>query len=206
MIFEVENIKGFYIIQDFLTQNEHDLYFNYLQKDNKNICHQIHTATEYGWKFIPLRDIENNIIKRTNEDFIGFPDWTLQLKNLICDKLNTFFEEKNIKLNINHMLINKYEIGDGCIMHVDDLDFWTNYVICVSFGSSTTVKLKNMRGDVYYIDVPKNSVYIMLDDARYVWQHGIDFSNEDNINGNIRKRNLRISVSLREIQAYYLPS
>jgi hypothetical protein len=206
MIFEVENIKGLYIIPDFFTQEEHDLYFNYLKNDNTNKCNQIHTATEYGWKFIPPRDEKNNIIARTNNDFLDFPDWTLKLKNLIFEKLSLFFQEKNVELNINHMLINKYEIGDGCIMHIDDLEFWSNYIICVSFGSSTVVKFKNPNGDIYDINVPKNSAYIMLEDARCLWQHGIDFVKEDNIHGNIRRRDFRLSVSLREIKKCYLPN
>lgn len=205
MILEVENINGLYIIPDFLTEEDHDLYFDYLQKDDANKCYQIHTATEYGWKFIPLKNNENEIINRTKDDYLGFSSEILNLKNLVCEKLNFFFAEKNITLNINHVLINKYGVGDGCMMHVDELEFWENYIICISFGSSTVAQFKNIDGDTQDIDIPKNSAYIMLEDARYKWQHGIIFAEQDNIHGKIRNRNLRISVSLREIKNCYLP-
>jgi alkylated DNA repair dioxygenase AlkB len=165
MLFQVENINGLYIIPNVLTDDENDFYMQILKNDSYNICSQIHTATEHGWKFLPVRE-NNKILKRKDSDYLGFPDWLKKLRDIVLNNIKNFFKDKDF--NINHALINKYEIGDECHDHTDDLEFWTDFVIGVSFGSYTVMKFCN---DDYIIDlnIPKCSVYIMLNDARYKW-------------------------------------
>lgn len=206
-ILQIKNLNGFYMIHDFITQEEHDFYYEKLKMNNKNVCNQVHTATEYGWKFIPVCDNCRNIIKRTNDDRLEYSDWAMDLNNMIVNRINIF---KNTILNIcnfkpNHMLINKYEIGDGCNPHVDDISFWTDIVIGVSFGSSTVMNFTRPNNSEINVYIPKCSVYILSDDARYKWTHSIPFTSTDCVYGVDMSRNHRISVTLRQIKQEHLP-
>jgi alkylated DNA repair dioxygenase AlkB len=200
MIFEIEDIKGLYIIPDAFGDEEHDYYMEILKNESSNICFQVHMANEYGWKFLPVRN-SNGIIKRNKDDYLGFPDWMDNLILHVTKKIKQFL---NKDFMINHTLINKYEVGDGCHTHVDDLEFWTDFVIGASFGSSVIMKFDNGNTEIS-VNVPKKSIYIMLEDARYVWRHGIDFDKSDNVHGKICDRSMRISVTFREIKKDFLP-
>lgn len=209
MITQIKEIKGLYILHNFLSNEEHDHYFNILRNESTNDCHQVHTANEFGWKFIPVRDINGDIIKRTHDDYLGFSDWALELKNMIINRLEqkianvSYINQK--KFNVDHMLINKYMPGDGCRPHIDDPLFWTNVIIGVSFGASTIMTFHNKDIGNIIIDVPKCSLYILTDSARYEWVHEIPYSKTDIVHGNHRNREYRISVTLRKIVDEYLP-
>jgi len=200
MIFEIEKIKGLYIIPNVFNDEEHNFYMEKLKNDSCNKCPQIHMANEHGWKFIPVRE-NGLILKRTRDDYLGFPDWMDNLKLHTIRKLKQFLTRD---FNINHVLINKYEIDDGCHDHIDELEFWTDFIIGVSFGSSTVMKFSNDKS-IIDVNIPKNSIYVMTGDVRYNWTHGIDFQKSDNIYGKIRDRDIRISVTFREIKKEYLP-
>lgn len=74
----------------------------------------------------------------------------------------------------------------------------------MSFGSDVFFNF-NKDDEFYSINLPKNSVYIISGDARYLWKHGISFGdyNVDN-KGNRTKRTKRISMTFRNISDEYL--
>jgi alkylated DNA repair dioxygenase AlkB len=104
----------------------------------------------------------------------------------------------------DHVLINHYEVGDGCNPHTDDLKFWTGWVLGVSFGSGCTMNLISNYGKSISIYLPANSVYLLTGPARYVYKHGITFDSTDNVYGNKIYRTKRISLTFRSISEDYL--
>jgi hypothetical protein len=210
MAITIKDIDGFYLIPNIFTEKENIDYMNILENEKGNICYQVHKATEYGWNFLPIdKDKEGNCRRKTQDEFLGeFPEW---LKNIwtrayTClkdENIFTSFSEKNIFPD--HVLINKYEIGDGADDHTDDLTFWGDWIVGVSFGSGCTFCLTSETGTKYDIYLPKLSVYLMKGDVRYKYKHGITFDKFDIVYGNVIPRTKRISLTFREIDKRNLP-
>lgn len=200
----IDEVDGFYMINDIFTESEHSYYFELLKNVNENLCHQIHHANEFGWKFLPLKDENSNIIIRKKNDNLGnFPEWIdeiwIKIRKHILKLTNCNLPKELTECTKpNHLLVNKYEPGDGVIPHFDELEFWENWVIGVSLGSGCVFNLTR-KGKKVKIYLPKNSIYILTRDARYEWKHGIEFVKEDNVYGNTIERSLRISMTFRNI-------
>lgn len=92
---EVYEINGLYLIENVFTEDEEKNILSQIDLDkNKNICHQIHTAIEYGWKFIPM-------VKRIKKDHLGsFPEW-LQFVWYKCIT-HEFFPNYALKSNFDY--------------------------------------------------------------------------------------------------------
>ncbi len=205
MIIDIPEINGLYLLTDIFTLEEDELYMTIiknLSKDEINNCFQVHPALEFGWKFLP-------IMQRSEKDFLGkYPDWLLNIWTKVYENLL----QTNFPVDYpDNVLINKYKIGEGCNAHVDDIKFWNNWVIGVSFGSGATMRFKRIKKDEdfkyfkqYDIYIPKGSVYILLNDARYEYTHEILPLKEDNIFNQIVKREERISLTFRTIHNDYL--
>jgi alkylated DNA repair dioxygenase AlkB len=208
MLLEISGVNGFYIIPNVFTSADSDMYYEELNKSEVNECKQIHKAREFGWKFIPCTEKETNVcIPRTKSDNLGeLPDF---IKNMWKKAYVEILKYDAIKINKNigipdHVLINTYPAGDGCSSHTDEIKFWEEWVIGCSFGSGCTFTLK-ILGQELSIYLPPNSVYIMLEDARYKWKHGITFSNKDDVYGDMIERKERISYAFRNITKNLLP-
>jgi hypothetical protein len=201
MAIEFEEISGLYLIPSVFTDDESKTYCDIIEKESHNKCPQIHLATEYGWKFVPP-------IKKTIDDYLGdYPKWLNDIWDRTLYNINCHINKfPNDIIKSDHALINQYIVGDGCKDHYDDINFWTNWVIGVSFGSGCTMKFTNIEDskEIHFY-LPKNSIYIMMDDARYKWNHGIPFQKEDIFYGTTIKREKRVSITFRAIKKEYLP-
>jgi|694.fasta_scaffold113091_2 hypothetical protein len=198
MSIAVVEVPGLYFTPNVLSKEDEKLIKNkYKEYEEKkqNICNQIHTAIEFGWRFIPVK-------VKTKDDYIGgLPDWLLNIweKCLKNGNLPEFIK-KEIP---NHVLINKYPIGDGCRDHTDELKFWNNWILGISVGSGCTVEF--ILGDKKIrVWMPPLSMYILTEDARYKWTHGITYNNSDSVYGDIIPRDERISITFRKIHEDYL--
>jgi alkylated DNA repair dioxygenase AlkB len=198
-IIEFEELPGLFLIPNVFSNHDAEKYFNILNDDTSNICKQIHSATEYGWKFLPPTE------QKTIDDYLGkFPDWLIEIWHIIYEQIKDIDILPKIILP-DHILINKYEIEDGCKIHTDDLVFWDNFVIGASFGSGTTMEfIKTDNSKKINVWIPPNSVYIMIDEARYHWSHSIPFVKEDIVYGSIIPRSKRISLTFRNISEKFL--
>jgi hypothetical protein len=80
-------------------------------------------------------------------------------------------------------ILNLYEPGEGITPHVDLENRYGDGIIGVSLGSGCVMNFRHdLRGqqDLY---LPKNSVIVMSDDARFLWQHGIEGREVDLVEG-----------------------
>ena len=50
------------------------------------------------------------------------------------------------------------------------------------------------------IEIPRRSLYIMQDEARNKWTHGIPPRKKDNINGTISIRDRRVAITYRKVK------
>ena len=59
------------------------------------------------------------------------------------------------------------------------------------------IRGKNL--EVIDIEIPARSLYVMQDDARKKWDHGIPPRKKDTINGKIQHRARRVSITYRKV-------
>lgn len=52
--------------------------------------------------------------------------------------------------------------------------------------------------------IPPLSMYILTEDARYKWTHGITYDKFDSVYGDMIPRDERISITFRKIHSDYL--
>ena len=205
----VPGVNGLYLIVDVFDQPQLNYFTEILLNDTHgHPCRQIHAATEYGWKFLPLRDNNHIDIKlRTSDDYLGeYPDWIQQIWNLVLVKLSDIEDLPSTLRTCaspDNLLINKYVPGDGVIPHTDELEFWEDWVVGVSFGSGCVFNY-SLNKEKVSMYIPANSIYVLTKDARYKWKHGIAFVKEDIVYGDVIPRTTRISMTFRNIDKRWL--
>lgn len=211
----VPNVDGLYLITNVFEQQQYndinELLNQLTYSQVGNICRQVHVATEFGWTFLPLYGENGEIIKRTIDSYLGkFPELITNIWDVVSDKLSCINDLPSSlqnciihKIYPDHLLINQYQPEDGCIPHVDELEFWEDWVVGISFGSGCMFNftLDKKKINVY---VPENSVYVLTKDARYKWKHGIPFDHSDIIYGTSVNRKFRTSLTFRNIDKKWL--
>jgi alkylated DNA repair protein alkB family protein 8 len=60
------------------------------------------------------------------------------------------------------------------------------------------IKIKG--GDVVDVEIPRRSLYVMQDDARYKWNHAIPPRKKDVIDGAMKHRYRRVSITYRKVK------
>lgn len=211
-LLEVPQVNGLYLITNIFDELEHLQYVDLLTQERGHECPQIHRATEYGWKFLPLYGSTppyGIIRQRTQDDYLGeFPEWIQNVWKTVHLKITSLCPA-NISQSListilpSHLLINKYIPGDGCTPHTDELLFWEDWVVGVNFNSGCQFNFTkdNEKVSVY---MPANSVYILTGEARYKWKHGIPFVMTDDVYGCHVDRKQRISMSFRNIDKKWM--
>lgn len=101
----------------------------------------------------------------------------------------------------DQVIINEYLPGQGLRPH-KDRNYFENQICGINLGSGCIMRfIKIKGGDVVDIPVPRRSLYLMQDDARYKWNHSIPPRKKDNINGEVQHRERRWSITYRKVIA-----
>ena len=116
------------------------------------------------------------------------------------------------------VIINFYRPGEGITPHVDLLDRFGDGILGLSLGSGCVMRfdkvvkieelgkqaLNGNEGEHAAIFLPPGSVYVMSEEARYDWTHGIDGLEEDLVQdgaestrGRWIQRSMRVSITFR---------
>ncbi|HZF65302.1 MAG TPA: alpha-ketoglutarate-dependent dioxygenase AlkB [Chitinophagaceae bacterium] len=115
-------------------------------------------------------------------------------------KLSQNLVKQNIVLNQpDQVIINEYAPGEGLRPH-KDRNYFENQICGVNLGSGCVMRfIKIAGGDVVDVEVPRRSIYVMQDDARYKWNHSIPSRKKDTVDGNVKHRNRRLSITYRKV-------
>ncbi len=75
----------------------------------------------------------------------------------------------------DHCMVNCYKGGIGLFQHVDALDFWGPWIVVLSCGASSILRLRHIFSTHVFFDVviPSGALYVLQSDARYEWSHEI---------------------------------
>ena len=137
------------------------------------------------------------------------------------DTLELLFPLPGTPAKARQVIVNFYEPGEGITPHVDLLDRFGDGIIGVSLGSGCVMQFVKVDSAgktegatperppcntprVWNVFLPHGSVYVMSDEARFGWTHGIDGRREDwvaeSVDSNIGRwvmRSIRVSITFR---------
>jgi alkylated DNA repair dioxygenase AlkB len=198
----IASVPGLTLTPDALTSEEEVVLLAALSEERGHAVHQVHVATEFGWRFASAW---SGIV--TADDYLGpWPAWLGDAWRL-CVRRAALPDSAAKTVMPDHALVNVYEPGDGCMAHVDDVGFWTDWVVGLSLGSGCTLQFTSMTDAKQRTSlwVPPRSVYALHGDARYKFMHAIPFVTADNVDGKLVARLRRTSITFRAISPTKLP-
>jgi alkylated DNA repair protein alkB family protein 8 len=118
---------------------------------------------------------------------------------LIYKLSQNIVEQKIVSIQPDQVIINEYAPGEGLKPH-KDRNYFENQICGVTFGSGCIMRyIKISGGDVIDVEVPRRSVYVMQDDARYKWNHSIPPRKKDVVDGTVKHRERRLSITYRKV-------
>lgn len=130
-------------------------------------------------------------------DLIPFP---IPMPPLIYQLSQEIVEQKILLLQPDQVIINEYVPGEGIKPH-KDRTYYENQICGVNLGSGCIMRfIKGLNEEVMDIEIPRRSLYVMQDDARKKWKHGIPPRKKDNIDGAIQHRERRVSITYRKVK------
>lgn len=130
-------------------------------------------------------------------DLIPFP---VAMPPLMYELSQKMVEQKIILLQPDQVIINEYVPGEGIKPHKDRA-YYENQICGVNLGSGCIMRfIRGQNEEVVDVEIPRRSVYVMQDDARKKWKHAIPPRKKDNIDGNVKHRERRVSITYRKVK------
>jgi len=109
-------------------------------------------------------------------------------------------QKKLLEIQPDQVIINEYNPGEGIRPH-KDRNYYENQICGVNLGSGCIMRfIKGKNLEIIDIEIPARSLYIMQDDARKKWDHGIPPRKKDTINGQVHHRGRRVSITYRKVK------
>jgi len=192
MAVEIKEVPGLWLIENVISKEDQKQILRSLITNTGSECRQIHPAKEFGWSFI------KGLLSKwcSSKDYIPMPIWvkTIWEKIIKIPEINKIIGNVEI---VDNILINIYEKGDSLIPHVDDINFWDDFVLGLSLGSDIIIDFAKIdSNETHPIFIPAKSVYILTKDARYSYKHSIKVQEFNNIR--------RVSITFRTISDKFL--
>jgi alkylated DNA repair protein alkB family protein 8 len=178
-----DNIPGLHYFPEFVTDVEELRLLQEIQGIKEWIVLGHRRVKHYGYSY----DYKNEGSRKVQE----FPQW---IRPILLRIYNAWPHTK-----INQLTINCYDPGEGIGPHSDSEKlFGRDAIIVVSISSGIVMDF--LKEDVRkLVDVGRRSLLIMSEEARLHWKHGIRNRKIDYVNGNLKKRGLRVSLTFRRV-------
>ena len=95
---------------------------------------------------------------------------------------------------------NHYPPGVGLAPHIDTHFAFTGPIISLSLGSHCSMMLRKGQDELgsKLLLLPQRSLLIMSGESRYAWLHGVTARKADVVDGHLRDRERRISLTFRK--------
>ena len=106
------------------------------------------------------------------------------------------FMNKNNLSEMNQVIVNAYEVGEGISAHTDHVRLFGGKIASLSLMSDIEMEFQK-NGEKIKIWLEKNSLVVLEGIARYEWTHCIVARKSDLINGKRVNRRKRISITFR---------
>lgn len=129
-------------------------------------------------------------------DLVKFP---IHMPPLIFTLSGKIVEHKIVSIQPDQVIINEYVPGQGIRPH-KDRNYFENQICGVNLGSDCIMRfIKGSGKDVVDVEIPRRSLYVMQDEARYKWKHSIPPRKKDLVDGNLQHRERRVSITYRKV-------
>lgn len=94
---------------------------------------------------------------------------------------------------------NSYGPGQGIAPHIDTHSAFLGGIASLSLGSGTVMDFRHPDGKWHSFALPRRSLLIMDDAARYEWTHAIQNRKTDLLDGVQVPRGRRVSLTFRKV-------
>jgi len=189
----IEEVPGLSVIQEYVTPAEE--------------THLLKELDSLPWVVDFSRKLQYYGYRNEREKpyhLVPIPEEIPECLHSIMDQV---VEENLIYKRPEQVIINDYTPGQGIRPHFDRKDYFDNTIIGVSLGSDCVMeftpqenKKENIGKEKVYVYMPKRSLYVIEDDARYEWLHGIPGRKNDKLNdGKVVARQRRVSITFRNV-------
>ena len=159
MVENFEDIEGLWYIENYLSQEESQEFYNYISNhvklepistapSSRRVAHFGYYYSYKGTGLTPAPPI---------------PDW---LDDLLDIKL-PMLEGK-----MDQIIINEYRPGQQIAYHTDHTGLFGPVIACITVGHSVPIKFR-CDGMVKQLDIKSGSMYVMTGKARYNWEHSL---------------------------------
>jgi len=185
-----QQIKGLKIVFDFISKKEEIELLNNI--DNSNWLTDLKRRVQhYGYKY----DYKARRIDQTF--FIGeIPTWL----KFLCERLQ---EQKIIDFVPDQAIINEYIDDQGIAAHIDCEPCFGDTIISISLGGQCVMNFQKEQTSIEQDKIPflitPHTLIVMTDESRFSWYHGIVGRKSDKFNGQIHKRQRRVSITFRKV-------
>lgn len=184
---KIKRINGLSIYNDFINTQEENYLIEKIESSSW-IDDLKRKVQHYGYKYnYKTRKIDESL-------HIGdLPIWMSSVLNKI-QNLDSQIDQ------IDQVIVNNYEVGQGISPHIDCEPCFGNYIISLSLMSDIVMQFRHQdNGDLIEVKLPRRSLIIIKDDARYKFTHGIAPRKKDLFNDKYQNRSRRISMTFRNV-------
>jgi alkylated DNA repair dioxygenase AlkB len=130
-------------------------------------------------------------------DLVEFP---VAMPTLIEQLSQKIVAQSIVLIQPDQVIINEYVPGEGIKPHKDRA-YYENQICGVNLGSSCIMRfIRGVKLEVIDVEIPRRSLYVMQDDARKKWKHGIPPRKKDVVAGNVQHRERRVSITYRKVK------
>lgn len=98
----------------------------------------------------------------------------------------------------DQVIINEYDPGQGIRPH-KDRNYFQNQICGVNLGSGCVMQFIK-SGEKLEVEIPRRSIYVMQDEARTKYKHAIPPRKKDKLDGNVKHRDRRVSITYRKVK------
>jgi alkylated DNA repair dioxygenase AlkB len=183
---EFKHIPGLLLIKNFLTDVE-----------EKNLIKEINSrpwllslkrrTQHYGYKY--------DYTSRNTSEYLG------ELPNFMDFVIERMIDEKLFESRPDQCIANEYEPGQGISPHIDVAKIFGNEVASISLGSDIIMDFYDSQNAKTSILLPRKSLLLLKDEARYQWKHGIAERKKDQLENKMTLfRKKRISLTFRTVK------
>jgi alkylated DNA repair dioxygenase AlkB len=130
-------------------------------------------------------------------DLVEFP---VPMPPLIEQLSQKIVAQGIVLIQPDQVIINEYVPGEGIKPHKDRA-YYENQICGVNLGSSCIMRfIRGANLEVIDVEIPRRSLYVMQDDARKKWKHGIPPRKKDVVGGQVQHRERRVSITYRKVK------
>ncbi|KAJ1727746.1 hypothetical protein LPJ61_004415, partial [Coemansia biformis] len=122
------------------------------------------------------------------------PQWFSPLVERVWERLPDYTQQPD------QLTVQRYPPGSGIAFHVDSHTAFTDAIVVLSLGTPVQMDLREPATHALVtIDLRPRSLVLLTGEARFGWEHAIRLRRSDLIDGRVRERCERWSITMRTV-------